>query len=541
MAAATPSLTRRAQAPVPGDAEPVRVAMRDGVYLATDLYLPKGAGHRTTVLCRLPYDKCGESFFMPTVARWFRERGYAVVVQQTRGKLSSEGTIAPFAFEASDGFDALEWIASQSWSDGSVVMIGDSYCGFTQWAAAASRHPTLKAITPRVTSVELHDDWLSRQGVFSLQLMVDWVLHTWLDEQLYDAVFDWDRRPLCRVAHDLAGRRYPAWADDWARGVASLPKVIPADVPALHMGGWWDIFGRGQMATWRTAKAASHASQYLLLGARDHAWFPLHKGPDAFVDPRLATDTVEAFTEETLLPIEAFFRHILAGANAPPAVSFELTGAGWREASTWPPPEADRTLMYAADSARAFVGPEGGALLARAERRSRAVEWTHDPLDPVPSLIPNPWEWLASTSDERDVEVRDDVLTFSSEPLERDLDLAGPVRVLATVSSSAPSCHLAAKLVVVDPAGPAFRLLDGIAVVSPADSTRTVIDLGDTGYRVPVGHRLRLEVAASCYPRYAVHPGTDGDPWTEAAPRASAVSVVVGGPLGLRVEFSVLV
>ena len=539
MAAQAFQLRRRPRAPVPAAADPVSVSMRDGTKLATDLYLTNAPGRRVTALCRLPYDKCGESFFMPTVARWFSERGYAVAVQQCRGKLSSEGEVKPFAHEVSDGYDTIDWIVGRPWSDGRVVMIGDSYAGFTQWAAASSGHPALRAISPRVTSLELGDDWLFRQGVYNFQLMVDWVLHTWLDEHLYDATPDYDLRPLRKVAHSLAGNLFPAWADDWAMGRHSLPSIAPSDIPALHMGGWWDVFERGQLATWHAACAAGHSSQHLLMGARDHAWFPLRPERSRFVDPRLSQTTLEPFVEESLAPVDEFFRHVLGGTERPPIVSFELTGSGWCEADSWPPKAVRPMLLYAADPVRAGVGPEGGALLTHAERSKHVVDWVHDPRDPVPSLAPDPWEWLAAVPDERDAEVRPDVLTFSGEPLVGQLDIVGPVRVLAGVKSSSPSCHLAAKLVVVDPSGKALRLLNGITLVTATGGGEVMVELGDIAYRVPPRHRLRLEVAGSCYPMYAVHPGTQADPWEEADPRPSTIGVTIGGPRGLRVELTV--
>lgn len=226
--------------------------------------------------------------------------------------------------------------------------------------------------------------------------------------------------------------------------------------------------------------------------------------------------------------MEEFFGHVLRGAKSPAPVTYELTGSGWCEADGWPPKEACPTLLYAADAARASVGPEGGALLARAERSHRLVEWVHDPCDPVPSLVQNPWEWLSSRPDERDVEVRANVVTFSGEPLANDVDILGPVAVFAKVSCSARNCHLAAKLVVVDPSDRAFRLLDGVALVDTSEGGEAMIELGEIAYRAPSGHRLRLELAGSCYPRYAVHPGTNADPWAEADPRPSGARLASG-------------
>jgi putative CocE/NonD family hydrolase len=132
-------------------ADQVMVSMRDGVRLATDVYLPEQPDHLPTVLIRLPYDKSGRFSFMPQASRLFNERSYAFVVQDVRGKVRSEGPQEPFVHEVADGWDTLEWISAQPWSNGIVGTFGDSYYGFTQWAAAASGHPALRAIVPRVT------------------------------------------------------------------------------------------------------------------------------------------------------------------------------------------------------------------------------------------------------------------------------------------------------------------------------------------------------------------------------------------------------
>ena len=139
-------------APLDPSADQSLVPMRDGVRLATDVYLPDGHGRVPVVLVRLPYDKCGRYTFMPALAPHFTERGYAFVVQDVRGKFRSEGETLAFTHEVEDGYDTIDWLTRQPWCDGSVGMWGDSYYGYTQWAAVASEHPALKAIVPRVTS-----------------------------------------------------------------------------------------------------------------------------------------------------------------------------------------------------------------------------------------------------------------------------------------------------------------------------------------------------------------------------------------------------
>ena len=180
--------------------------MRDGVHLATDVYLPGGPGPFPAVLVRLPYDKNGRYCWIPFLATHFVARGYAFVPQDVRGRFRSEGEPVAFVNEVPDGYDTIDWIARQPWSNGDVGMWGDSYYGFTQWAAVASGHPALKAIVPRVTFADL-DGWL--EGVTPLY-GAHYLGEYWTDHVSHEWTPDWSRRPLAGVFDDAfaaIGRR----------------------------------------------------------------------------------------------------------------------------------------------------------------------------------------------------------------------------------------------------------------------------------------------------------------------------------------------
>lgn len=516
-------------------AEELLVPMRDGVRLATDLYLPPPAarprvGHMPTVLVRLPYEKRGDVSFMPPVAAYLAERGYAVVVQDVRGKGRSEGAIDPFVHEVADGTDTLDWISAQPWSNGAVGMIGDSYYGFTQWAAAVGGHPALRAIVPRVTSTRLADDWMHHGGVFCFGPMVDWVASTWMDADVHDFERDWSRRPLADVVPSWhAGRKAPVldrWRVEgpdspyWTRG--HLASVSPATlrVPALHLGGFWDLFRRGQVRDWRTA-AGQAPGQRLVLAATDHQWTQLPANPGPATNPMATAEAFAAFLPRYLDDAAAFLDQHLRGVPAPagePPVRYELSGAGWQSSASWPPPEARDMSLYPADAANAAAGPEGGSLAGRPDPGGTSVSWVHDPADLVPTNDLDVWCPLLELPDERDVEVRPDVLTFTADPWAVDLDLVGDQEVLLEVSTDAGPSAVVAKLVHVFPDGTARRITEGAArLVTHGDvapPTVVRVDLGPTAYRIPAGHRLRLEVAASHFPRYLPALATGADPWS---------------------------
>ncbi|MER5185783.1 CocE/NonD family hydrolase, partial [Streptomyces sp. NPDC002896] len=179
-------------------ARPHRVRMRDGVRLATDVYLPDDDAPGPTVLVRLPYDKSGEYTFMPRIAAYMNARGYRVVVQDVRGKFRSEGATLLFVHEVHDGYDTLEWITHQPWSNGVVGMWGDSYYGWTQWAALSSGHPALRAIAPRVTGTELAQVVSHPDGTRDVEwnFRLGYTATHFVDRDTYEWQPDPDHRPL---------------------------------------------------------------------------------------------------------------------------------------------------------------------------------------------------------------------------------------------------------------------------------------------------------------------------------------------------------
>lgn len=508
-------------------ADQVMVPMRDGVRLATDIFLPRSATPVPTILVRLPYDKSSAFAAMSEVASRMTDRGYAFVVQDVRGKVRSEGETLAFVHEVPDGHDTLDWIASQTWSNGHVGMFGDSYYGFTQWAALASEHPALRAMVPRNTTSEIGTDWMYLDGVFNVSTMVEWAIHTWVANPLMEHDIDWEIRPLQSVAPTtVGGQRIPsldAWAehgpDDpyWTAAVYAGKRPEAGRIPALHVGGFYDVFSRGQLRDFqRSLKGSAPNDQFLVMDASDHFDDVLTRsGTTPDYDATL--ETLKAFLDTQYLagPLEFFDRYLMGRDAAIPRVRWKLGAAGWREATAWPPPGAVELLLYPADAVHAGAGPQGGGLAGAPDAVGGVVSWVHDPADPVPSLVEDAWRPLLRLPDERPVQMRDDVVCFTTDPQPAPLDLAGPVRFVASFSASRDTTHLVARLLDVTPSGESRLIIEGACLVRGAlDGTTAVVDLGDTGYSVEPGHRLRLAVSSSCYPRWAVHPGTDESPFS---------------------------
>jgi uncharacterized protein len=531
-------------APVPEAATQELVRMRDGVRLATDVYVPDGAGPWPVVLVRLPYDKDGRYTFMPALAPHVTRRGYAFVVQDVRGKFRSDGETRPFVHEMDDGYDTLDWISVQPWA-GPVGMFGDSYYGFTQWAAVASGHPALRAIVPRVTSTQL-GRWLSggAQPLYGAQYLAE----CWADTRMHTWPIDWSRRPLVEVFDEgfaAIGQRSQGF-DRAVRGAKDgdadpyPPGAHPFDrlaIPVLHCVGWFDNISPEHMRDYARLVADPRLAplQYLIADATDHENYQLADTPvPQHLDHDVDEEALERMIPGYLGPALDFFDVVLAGTGdgeALPRVRWRLGADEWRTSAAWPPPESRELRLMLGDAPAAAGGEEGGVLATGVDEAS-VVEWVHDPDDLVPSTVVDPFAFLHEFPDERAVEGRPDVLTFTGRPLIEPLDLAGPVRAQLRVGSSAPSMHVHVKLVDVAPDGRALMLLRGQgAVATPGDdATAVTLDLGHTGYRLEPGHRLRLHVASSDFPLYVPHPGTDADPWFASETVANRQRLVCGGP-----------
>jgi uncharacterized protein len=556
------SVTQVEAAPLDPQAEQVMVPMRDGVRLATDVYLPEGpaarGGRHPAVLVRLPYDKAGRYTFMPMLAPHVNERGYVFVVQDVRGKFRSEGETVPFIHEVEDGYDTLEWIVAQAWSDGSVVSFGDSYYGFTQWAGVASGHPALRAIVPRVTSADLATFNWSGEGVTALY-GADYLAHYWVDNPIYDFPVDWSVRPLAGVydeafaAIGARSRGFDLLLDREVRGRPSPDPYLgrhPFDrlrIPVLHAVGWFDNLAPDSMRDYTTLAGRPDRAgfNYLIADSNDHENYrlddvPFTKADDHDTNDQSISDMIPVYLDPAL----DFFDAALAGETERTArVRWHLGHVGWRDAEVWPPPGASEVRFFLAAAERATEDPaagRGGRLTRRREPASSVARWVHDPMDLVPSTVEDPFAFLFEFPDEREVEQRPDVLTFTSSPSAESLDLAGPAAAWLRADTTGPSLHLFAKLLDVGPDGAAHMLTRGQVVVPEPDPDRFIqIDLNHIAYRLLPQHSLRLQIASSDYPLYLPHPGTAENPWLATQSMANELTLLTGGDkpsfLSLRV------
>jgi predicted acyl esterase len=542
-------------APVPDAAEQVSVPMRDGVHLAMDVYLPHGDGPWPVVLVRLPYDKGSRYTYMPWLAPHVTGRGYAFVVQDVRGKFRSEGKTLPFVHEVDDGYDTLDWISAQPWA-GPIGMFGESYYGFTQWAAVASGHPALRAIVPRVTSADL-GRWLS-DSVESLY-GAQWLAECWTGRLMHTWPIDWSHRPLAEVfdAGFEAIRERSAGFDRLLRRQVGRDPLDPygpgahpferLSIPVLHCVGWFDNLSPQHMADYMRLAADARLShlQYLVADSIDHENYRLDDVPvPDELDHDANDEALERMIPAYLGPALDFFDAFLRGSRDPstlPRVRWRLGAVEWRTSSSWPPPGSRELRLMLGEAAAATRDEQGGTIQSSVPAPSVA-RWTHDPADLVPSTVVDPFTFLHEYPDERVVEGRADVLTFTGQPLSDPIELAGPVRAELWVGSSAPSMDVHVKLVEVDPHGRALMLVRGQRKVATpgADPVAVTVDMAHTGYRLEPGHRLRLHVASSDFPLYVPHPGTEAEPWFATETVTNLQLLFCGGTHASSVTITIL-
>ncbi|MGH8963661.1 MAG: CocE/NonD family hydrolase [Jatrophihabitantaceae bacterium] len=524
--------------PAPVDA--VLVRLRDGVRLATDIYLPQPLrGRIPAALVRGCYDKSSAITGATHIAAEVTARGYALVVQDVQGTFGSGGERTPWLHEARDGFDVIDWIVRQSWCDERVVMLGDSYLGFTQWAAAASAHPGLRAIAPRVASQRVPDAWFCAD--IAAPIGAEWLARWWSGPEATDLALDWRTRPVLEaIPAELANARELhrefLSLNEAELHAAIYPGPLPATrlaIPALHAGAWFDLMTPYQMRDW--AAVSNHCpaagDQFLVMAAEDHTGHPFHPGA-------VADDAAIAAAGTTRVRrVLDFFDHYLRDtAVAPTArVRYEVAGAGWRVAERWPPPEVQELQLF-------LTGDASGRALGRRPGRPGELTWVHDPADPVPSPVTVDNDMLAQQlPDEQALHLREDVLAFTTEARPTALDLIGSGAVDLVVASTAPAMHMVATLLDVTPTGAATAITEGIARLDtrygPASTT---VHLAPTAYRVPAGHRLRLALACTRFPRYLVHPGTDDNLWTAVEDRPATQTLTVGGSSGSRLRLGTI-
>ncbi|MET8044598.1 CocE/NonD family hydrolase [Micromonospora sp. NPDC005215] len=516
----------------------IPIRARDGVVLRTDHYAP-GVRDAPTVLIRTPYGRGGP---LRLLGRLLAARGRHAVIQACRGTGGSGGTFAPLVHERDDGVDTLDWLRRQPWWSGQLGMFGVSYQGFAQWALAADAGDELRAMVAVVTASATRDSTYAGES-FALDTVLTWaeLLHAqtvpWLARQgelkrgqprLAAALAHLPLVDADRVATGVTIPFFQEWlrhhtpeAAYWRERVFA-DRVARVRAPVVMVSGWHDIFLPAQLDDHATLRAAGTPPR-LVIGP----W--THGSPGLFV---AALREGLAWLDEHLPAAPPVGRRSRRAASAPVRLHVGGHGGGWRDLPDWPPPAVETSW---------HLHP-GGELAVRPPVASAPDEFRYDPADPTPSLGgPLLVAQRAGPVDNRQVEARPDVLTYTSAPLAGPVEVIGPVRAVLHVRSELPHLDVFVRLCDVDRRGRSWNVCDGLVRVTPerfpADSSgalRIPVALWPTAYRFATGHRLRVQVAGGAHPRWARNPGT-GEPLGTAVTLCAGWRQVLHDPTHLSV------
>jgi putative CocE/NonD family hydrolase len=533
----------------------VVVPMRDGMLLRADVYRPDGDAPAPAILGRTPYDRT----FGPTPPSIVDpERavaaGIALVCMDVRGQHGSDGEFHPFRAEGADGYDSVEWVAAQDWCDGAVAMAGRSYAAATQWLAAAARPPHLRAIAPVVVGSNYFDGWVYQGGAFQLGFNLFWVQimagrgkRTKLEEQYKHLPL----RTAPLVRDSPSGRFYREWLDhptldDYWRALSIDAGYRDVAVPAFNIGGWYDIFLGGTLENFQRmrregASERARSRTRLLVGPWAHG-STYGAYPDHSFDAFAKQDSVDLTGAQLEFLSEELFRRQpgegpatqAAGAASqaaePPApVRIFVMGANrWRDEPDWPLARAEEQRWFLhsdGDGAGA-----GGTLSPIAPAREPADAFRFDPRDPAPTIggpTSLPGRFMRTNAgplDQRPLEGRADVLSYTTEPLNQELEVTGPLSLRLYAATSADDADFVAKLCDVEPDGFSRILAEGVlrarfregfereCAIEPGRPYEYAIDLKATSNLFLRGHRIRLLVTSSSFPRFDRNAGTGARP-----------------------------
>ena len=527
-------------------AEEAFVPMRDGARLATDLWLPGSDGPHPTVLLRTPYGK-SESLFFRYELNALVADGYAVALQDTRGTGRSEGTFNFYFPEGVDGYDAIEWIASQPWSDGRVAMDGGSYLGTVQWLAALEDPPALKCIIPTAPSGDLFNELPYVGGAFHFGWALQWIRARYSSDP-EPSPERWaevaQHRPLVTMDEEVGGPfpvyrdmlNHPTSDEFWEPLHVEPEEISQIDVPALTVTGWFDGDQAGALFYWQQMHAAGRDPQgrHLIIGPWVHAGTYLGGSPSQGLLP-LAPESIIGIRRLRHQFLDYCLKEERPDPGLPRVLVY-LTGSDrWVDLDRYPLDDASSRRLYLSSDRPANTRVGGGRLTEVPDGMERADTFSFDPKNPV----------LGSEAggDRTSAQDRPDVLVYSTPPLAQAWNVLGPVEVVIYASSDAPDTDFTAKLVDVDSDGTPMALnhnqgvlraryrdgFDAEVLMEPGEVYEFRIALSHVGHTFLPGHSLRIELSSSDFPYVNPNQNTGNPVATDTEWRIARQRVFHGG------------
>ena len=514
----------------------VPIPMRDGVKLFADIYKPPVEDQYPVILIRSPYGIREYYTYMLAYGKYWAKKGYIFIAQDVRGKWRSEGEFEPMVNESQDGYDTLDWIASQSWCDGNIGMMGESYFSYTQWAAAITNHPNLKCFAPMNMNVDIYSLGFP-SGAISLQLIGGWIAeqHTKTFRNLLRLNY-W-HLPLASMDDEanLSSSLFKEFfnhstKDPYWQQFSLNQYYGDISVPGLHIGGWYDPFLDGVLDGWAGVRENAKNqfakdNQWLLIAPIDHE----HTQTDTGKIGKISIAGEDWDSAWLFDRHQKFYDYWLKGIKNDweerPKVEYFIIGDNeWRFTEDWPLERTSYTKYYFHSQGKANTRNGNGLLDTRLPGDEPADTFAYDPRNPVAIAIETDyWALGQYLKDRQEVEDRPDVLVYTSSFFEEEIEITGPIKVTLFASTSAKDTDFTATLVDVYPDGYCHMIQEGIirarfrdsdthpTLIEPGNIYEYTIDLYATSFVIKSGHRLRVEISSSNFNRFDRNLNTGND------------------------------
>jgi putative CocE/NonD family hydrolase len=508
----------------------VLVPMSDDIRLATDITLPNESSTFPVILIRTPYNKNNEE---DDDGKYWAEKGYAFVIQDCRGTGKSEGEWYPCINEKSDGIDTRKWILQQPWCDGNIGTTGGSYLGYTQFVSSTESIESLKAMFPIIPLIDWYNNVTYINGALSVGTVLGWGLEmanpaegeeSLIDEEKWDWDTVYRKLPLIDFDQNVATELF--WMRDWIKNPVYndyWKRINPADIknncdiPLITVSGWYDIFINQALDYHCHAIQYEKENQHLVIGPWAH-------------DPNYIPGERE-FNMNHLVDLEGlelqWFDIWLKGherkIDLPPIKLYVMGKNYWREENEWPLKRTNYVNYYFHSEGKANTLNGDGFLSLQQPGKEQHDKFIYDPNNPVPThggaiLFDEP-----GIFNQREIEKRNDVLVFTSQALQQELEVTGNIKVILYASTDAKDTDWTAKLLDVYPDGRAFNLCDGVIraryhkdpfnpqLIHPNQIYEYEIDLWVTSNVYLPGHKIRVEISSSNFPRFDRNPNTGNE------------------------------
>jgi uncharacterized protein len=522
--------------------ETASMLTRDGVRLDADVYRPEGSGPFPVLLMRMPYGRQIASTICYAHPSWYADQGYIVVIQDVRGRGTSQGKFRLFADDVADGADTIAWAASLPGSSGAVGMYGFSYQGTNQLLAASSGATALKALAPAMIGWDIGSDWAYENDAFCLAAGLGWATQMGAeaarlagDKTAFDALF---RASRAMSFHSPIAARpdyieqygeythYQTWLDNspgsaYWRDISPAFRATSVKVPMLFVGGWYDSHLRGTVAAFKHFAAGDARRTRIAIGPWTHFPWTRWVGGHDF--------KAGAVTDIDQLQVR-WFDHWLKSKDTgllsePPVRLFDIGENAWRDFSSWPGKFAAFPLS---GSGRASVDESDGKLGFEPPSREGADFLVHDPWRPVPS-VGGAYGTPPGPAERSMIDARPDVLTFTSEPLVEPMAIAGDIAADLWLVADAPSFDISCILSRIGRNDEAMTLAQGYRSLKTDVSLDQALEIPmrATCATIKPGERLRLSIAGASFPAFPINPGTGQNPTTSTAGQARIIAIGV--------------